>query len=296
MSKLAKARLGDQVGRLMIQDLIELQRHTLTGRSKKKLLSAEERMELVNSLTSPQDLVRYTELRHVHDYLVRSSVMSQLYKKSAELNFWKLIVRLRELQRAETDNLAARFAPPIMTQEQYSQLAPPAFEAVAVIQGPPPPEYVDEKGWYREPEPTWREFMAESFLADRKGFLALLASYQYSLIELNVLRQAVALIGEFIKVKETTLLLAEANPEELRLLSDLMSEIPPTVVRFGRFAGEVPEARLRLELNKLFRSLDPADLEPGPEAVEAARALVDYTIVQGREEELYHVLRRGKPS
>lgn len=292
-SRAPRARLGDQVGRLMIQDLIELKRHSL-GKSKKKLLSAEEKVELVGSLASPQDMIRYTEMRHVHDYLVRSSVMSQLYAKSADLEFLTLATLLTELRRAELDNQDTRFAPPVMTRAQYQALAPSPFEPVAVIEGPPAAEYLDERGWYREPLPSWREYMAEGFLARRRTrFAAALHAYQYNLKQAGILKTAVILIGDLIKVKDASLLISEPSRRDVETLNDLMETIPDLVVRFGRFPDEAPEAKLRAELRKAFPLIDPDRLTPRPEAIEEARRAVSFTTVQGNEQELYSLLNQG---
>ncbi|UQZ91407.1 hypothetical protein C4J81_19100 (plasmid) [Deltaproteobacteria bacterium Smac51] len=87
---------GHEVGRLMIRDLIAVHER-VAGRNSGGLLSLEERSALVNSLSSAKDVVKYNEMRNIHDYLVRASIMYKLYYKSAETEFWQLLRILEKL-------------------------------------------------------------------------------------------------------------------------------------------------------------------------------------------------------
>lgn len=126
---LKKGKLtGDEVGRLMIQDLIAAYKNRLEGKEGKGFLTDAEMTALVNGLSERQDIKRYNEFRFVHEYLVKSVGYFSMYKETAEICFWRIYHILMELKQAEEENSRIKWQPRIMTQKQYDELKQADFE------------------------------------------------------------------------------------------------------------------------------------------------------------------------
>ncbi len=126
---------GEEVGRLMIKDMIALyeealkDRAILEGRKEAKgILTYAQRTALVNGLNTKEDILTYNEYKGLHDYLNKVPAVFDVYQLDAEATFWRLYHLLREFKHAEEENNRLKWQPKIMTQKQYDELKKKDFE------------------------------------------------------------------------------------------------------------------------------------------------------------------------
>lgn len=119
-----KVLTGDEVGRIMIADLVKSYSNLLeSGNTNSEgLLTDVEKNYLVNSLTSQEDIKRYNEYRYVHDYICSTPMHYVIAKQNAEIYFWKLYTFLENTIRAECDAKRKLLEPHIVTQEKYDEM------------------------------------------------------------------------------------------------------------------------------------------------------------------------------
>ena len=121
---LKKGKLtGHEVGQLMIKDLAKSYKNILENKGDEGLLTFEDKMLLVDGLKKSEDIKRYNEFRHVHEFLITAPILFSLYEKTASNAFWKIYHLLREAQQAEREYTQEKHHTPcIVTQKQYDDL------------------------------------------------------------------------------------------------------------------------------------------------------------------------------
>jgi len=127
---LNKSKLtGEEVGQLIIKDMIEAFKQILTDpkirdgqKQAKGLLTPEQKQVLVNKLDTKEDIRDYNNYRALYDFLTDSSLRMDLYHKEAQVALWRLIHLVSQLKNAEDEYTYTRFDPTIMTQKQYDKL------------------------------------------------------------------------------------------------------------------------------------------------------------------------------
>ena len=121
---LKKGKLtGHEVGQLMIKDLAKSYKNILENKGDEGLLTFEDKTLLVDGLKKSEDIKRYNEFRHVHEFLITAPILFSLYEKTASNAFWKTYHLLRETQQAENEYTQEKHhTPRIVTQKQYDDL------------------------------------------------------------------------------------------------------------------------------------------------------------------------------
>lgn len=112
----------------------------------------------------------------------------------------------------------------------------------------------------------------------------LLFLYEESLGEAGIIVTAVELLGELVRVPETRVIVgasASLLGQLKSLFEDVWAKLPARREALGPFAERL-------------RALTEADLRPRPAAVKRARQKISFQVVQGRIDDLYSLLRRGK--
>ncbi|HPC08210.1 MAG TPA: hypothetical protein PLF77_04820 [Smithella sp.] len=126
---LKKGKLtGQEVGQLMIQDLVATYKNYLEGKGDEGFLTQAETNTLVNGLTKSQDIKRYREFRGVHEYIVNAARAFVIHEEIMEEHLWKINYIFNEMRHAEEENFQAIRQPRIMTQKQYDELKREDFE------------------------------------------------------------------------------------------------------------------------------------------------------------------------
>lgn len=120
---------GEEVGQLIIKDMIEAFKQILTDpkirdgqKQAKGLLTPEQKQVLVNKLDTKEDIRDYNNYRALYDFLTDSSLRLDLYHKEAQVALWRLIHLVSQLKNAEDEYTYTKFNPTIMTQKQYDKL------------------------------------------------------------------------------------------------------------------------------------------------------------------------------
>lgn len=129
-SILNKGKLtGEEVGRLMIKDLLEIYKEArnnpdaLNGKKDVKgILTAAERQIMVDRLDTREDIRAYNEYRALYEYITKDATRLDLYHKEVQIALWRLIHLVSQLKNAEDEYSYTRFEPTIMTQKQYDEL------------------------------------------------------------------------------------------------------------------------------------------------------------------------------
>lgn len=304
MEKSQKAKMtGDEVGRAMIEDLVEAYKNLILGKGEKGLYTASEKLSMVNSLTNPEDIRRYNEYKYIHDYLNMAPAAYESYSKTCEVYYWRLYHMLKELMDAEVEYRNQR--PLIMTREQYRRFLelnasdidiPKAHKGIAVLEPLQvyPRDDIDEKGDYVEPEPFWRANLSENFLSARGGQAREYISGIKEMLRECLARQAaVALVGEFIGIPDVSLLLNPVDINGIFELNHMMYAITGEIERRGLIEGERSAAVLKKRLKELLVPIDIDSLSPTKKAMEKAAEKLDFSTAQGGLEAFTALLKRG---
>jgi hypothetical protein len=119
---------GDEVGQLMIQNLVATYKNYLKGKEDQGLLTLAEMNTIINGIKKSEDIKRYNEYRHLLEYIANAIKAYMIYEGSAEEYLWRIYFSLSEMQHAEAENARSFRQPRIMTQKQYDELKKTEFD------------------------------------------------------------------------------------------------------------------------------------------------------------------------
>lgn len=141
--------------------------------------------------------------------------------------------------------------------------------------------------------PYWREvYMAESFLERKDTFKHNLDAFKWNLREALISKEVVQIFSELTNLTEINLLLKpEIDKEYYQTINKFFETIPQNIHRYGYYSNERDDADLKQELKEIFTIINIEEIEPSKEAKEAARAIINFDILRGKEELLYDTLR-----
>lgn len=282
---LRKKLTGEQVGRIMIEDLVLSYRSgVLRDPEAGAPMTEEEKAALVGSLKSPEDVQRYTQYRYAHEALSHAQANCVLQMTSAEKCFWKVFPLIDNLRGAEKEREVLSKEPQIMTRAQAeaaraADALPPG--GVAILPGDTP---------YEAPG----TYLADSYLAE--PFLEIFgASVRESLAALRrhlegffIAEASIGLAGEVLGVPGVSVLAPAVSLDLFESLNQAMREIPPLIRRDG--AKE--QAALRAAMRALLEPIPLEALRPDAAMLDFARQRITFGHVQGNLSRLYALLRR----
>lgn len=254
---LKKKPTGDEVGRMMLEDLVLSYRYTLTpdNPALPPLLTDEQKTTLVNALKTPEDILRYNEYRYVHEYLLNAQMFILLQSRSADVKFWQLYPQLELLRAAEEERTAFLRDSPHDIRPTYLQQ------------------------FYR----------ADAFLARYAAPTAEdLAQYREYLRMWFAVQTAIDLLGDLVGVPDLAILAPALNMQCLDMYNAIAAEIPPLIRR----DDPAQQDTLRAQISALLTPIQLADLTPTPPAIKLARAQLTFGSVQGGMQSLYALLKR----
>lgn len=156
------------------------------------------------------------------------------------------------------------------------------------------PSYrIDERGYYKAPTPPWERHLIENTLEEkRESIEGWTYQVKQSLAECFAREKAVELIGELIDVPDVDIFIASndgvvSKIEALNGIYELLH-----FVLDDRVAMKERREELLTEARRLFTPIDLNALRPTEKSVEAARASLDFSTVQGGSEQFIAALRR----
>ncbi len=156
-----------------------------------------------------------------------------------------------------------------------------------------PKHRIDDQGYYKEPTPPWQRNIVKNLSEEkREGIEGWTLQVKQSLAECFAREKAVELVGEFISVPDVNIFITSndgivSKIEALNGIYELLlSHFDDRVIM-----KELPEELLN-EVKRLFTPIDIDSLRPAESAIEAARANLDYSTVQGGSEQFVATLRR----
>lgn len=94
---------GEEIGRIIITDLVNAYRNLLTGKDKDGLLTEQEKQALINGIDNQRDGQVYNAYREVHEFLTTIPVRYECEKLRASSAFWKAYHIIRECTDAERE-------------------------------------------------------------------------------------------------------------------------------------------------------------------------------------------------
>jgi len=153
--KKGKGKLtGDEVGRLMIADLVECYKHALTGGDVNSgVFTDKEKTELVNAVEGKENVARYNKYRYLNDFLTRFPALTLANEQMYENYYFRLYTLLKQVQAAEQEYFFDKFRPLIVTEERYNELVAQELDA--------------KKSWAYTPERLFFDRLA-AIIADYK--------------------------------------------------------------------------------------------------------------------------------
>lgn len=122
-----KGWTGDEVGRIMIADVVKAYQNIIDGKGEHGLLTDVEKDQLVDGLNNNSDIKKYNEYRNVHDFITSVPVRYQLSVETAQAHFWRLYYLLQQTVEAERAQSSEARRPRIVTQAEYDELAAANF-------------------------------------------------------------------------------------------------------------------------------------------------------------------------
>lgn len=268
---LTKAHLtGEDVGRLMIADLVVAYKNAHDGKPNTCLLSQDERMQAMQRMHGAAERRIYNEYVGIYELVKSYGSICQVMATSVELQFWRVYSVVNALLQAETNYGFSTYQPVIMTEKEYEEKQDSLSRyrgGVAVLQErhPYPKQKVDERGWFI------REDARTRFLADNMAEVILKKygeTMEGALKSLVVAARvyfthatSLELIGEAIRVPMTAPLVYPFPLEKIAILNSSMRNAHEVA---ERYEIEDPEERARHEnaLNARLREVfQPVDLE-----------------------------------
>lgn len=286
---------GAETGRLMILDLLSAYKDLLCGGDGTGFMSDAEKIELVNRLTSSEDISRFNDFKGVHDYLTTFSAIFDSFAKTYEVCHWKLHHFLDDMKYSEEESAFSKTLPVIMTEKQYEKFTssgsalPPG--GVAVLREIPGIEAVtDENGFYITREPEWRGiYSAENILSTHSDFIQeTLNTMKDTLAECLARQKALELIGRFIKVPHVKILISPVDEGKIQLLNDYMAS---TIEGIRREDCNY-EQEIKQKLSALFEPIDLTVLSPAAVAVTKARRALNFDVIKNGSEAFTSALKR----
>lgn len=280
---------GEQVGRIMIEDMVLTHRRKLVdGETGDTPLTEAEKAALVASLESPADLQRYNEFRYAHEALLHAQMNAMLHLLATEKALWKVLPQVNLLLSAEREKNVLGPELAILTQAQYD----------AARQGGTLPQsgfivLPGEKAIYEPGNTLAERYLAEPFLqAYRASIAEDLAQAAQHMRSFYVVEAAVLLTGELLGVPGVRVLVPNLNLQLFHSLNDAMAQAPGEIRRED--ARE--EARLRAEVAALLAPIRLDDLRPTAAQMDAARGMLSLSLVRGNMSQLYALLRQEEPA
>jgi hypothetical protein len=123
-----KGWTGEEIGRLMIADMVKAYKNALNGEDN-ELLTDTEKNTYVNMISGKKDIKQYNNFRYIHEYVFMLPMRYSLHEQTAEACFWKLYYILQNASQAESsENDRLNYTPHIVTQKQYDELKKADFE------------------------------------------------------------------------------------------------------------------------------------------------------------------------
>lgn len=272
---------GEDLGRLMIADLVATYKNARDGKQNAGLLDQNDRANLTSRLRDSAARKVYNDYVCIHEVVRVYGGICQAMAVSVEMQFWRVYCVVTTLIKAEEIYACSGNAPVVMTQKEYEERRDELSfcrAGVAVLQPFPPcsEEKVDQRGWYRRDDACTRFLrsnMAESILAEQgKNMTSVLESLRIAAKAYYCHAVGLELIGKTINVPITDPLIYPFPKDKLDLLNDLMGAAQ-TIAE--RFEIDDPEQRSRYEndlrkrVEDVFCPIDLDALKPSAQTVEA---------------------------
>lgn len=115
---------GDEAGRVLVADLTTKYKNMVAsnGRNAQGLLDDREKGQLVNGLSSSEDIARYNIYLYLVEFLTRYPDMNNTHVQTFENYYFRLYGFLSNSATAEDEYENALNMPLIVTEEQYKEL------------------------------------------------------------------------------------------------------------------------------------------------------------------------------
>lgn len=292
-----RALSGEDVGRLMILDLLAAYKNLSDGGNGTGVLTDQEKINLVHNLTNFGDIQQYNDFRGVHDFLSSAGAVFESYAKTYETYYLKLFHLLTNMKYAEEQNNTIK--PAIMTKIQYENFLKSNTQApiggISVLQDYPAHMQlnIDENGFYCEPQSMiQQDFTAENVLLNYSNFIKEMTDgLKDMLSECCARRKAMELIGRFIKIRDVKILIGSIDEEKITLLNRLMldavNSINGLTIRNNVQAGE-----LKHKFYDMLRPINSAEFEPTTTAITKARRVISFPFIKNNSETFVAVLKK----
>jgi len=273
---------GDDVGRLLIADLVTLYKNALRG-TKNSLLSGSETTRLVNSLEKTDDIRAYNEYKYLHDFVVTVPMRFLLAQSLAEVAFERLCHALETTCAAEEVNRARQREPVIVTQTEYLKMKGERGQSVFAIlqESPLTLEMVDKNGRYRSPRPSsfFENHRAETLLSCPAGIPKWIRDLKRHYREMYAFHEFLSLVEEFAQVKDLKVILSPVDETLIERINDAFRLWENIGLAHDR--DEPGRQRLLEGLKKMLAPIDSSSLRPTQNAIKATKANLSFSIFHG---------------
>lgn len=294
---------GEDLGRLMIADLVVAYKNAQEGIRDKGLLTQDDRENLMRRLRDQAERRVYNDYVGIYELIKNYGSICQAMATSVELQFWRVYSVLVPMLQAEISYGYSNYEPVIMTREEYEEkrdrLDNCRGGVAVLLDNPPCPKVkVDERGWFIREDDARAKYlknnMAESVL-ENFGETIINALESLSIAARVYFSHAAGmlLIGETIKVPITAPLVYPFPTEKIEALNRSMLDAHEVS---ERYEIEDQEERVRHEnalnarLREVFSPVDLKTLKPDEETV--ARVRKQLTPMRLREMKLSEELSR----
>lgn len=275
---------GEELGRLMIADLVVAYENAQEGIRDKGLLTQDDRENLIRRLRDQSERRTYNDYVGIYELIKNYGSICQAMATSVELQFWRVYSVLVPMLQAEVSYGDSTYEPVIMTrkecEEKRDRLDSCRGGVAVLLDSPPCPKgKVDERGWFIREDDARAKYlknnMAESIL-ENFGETIINALESLSVAARVYFSHAAGmqLIGETIKVPITAPLVYPFPTEKIEALNKSMLYAHEVA---ERYEIEDPEKRSRHEsvlnarLREVFSLVDLDALKPDEETVSRVR-------------------------
>jgi|GEM_PF-3517455 len=266
-----KGFTGDEVGRLMIADLVTAYQNALQG-TEKGLLSDSEKTALVNNLQKKEDIRAYNEYKYLHDFVVTIPMRYLVSQNMAEAAFWKLYLLLTSIWRTELENESRHDAPEGNTVV-HAAVSISQIMAASRAQKEQAPGAVSNDSFFK----VFRaETLLEEYGANVCQCIQIIVRQFKEMFAFHVF---LGIAGDFCNVDGLESLISPVDESMIEALNNIFSLWKHIACAQGRDEGQREE--LVRNVQALLTPISITGLKPTQEAVFAAKAHMTFQTFQG---------------
>ena len=296
-----KTWTGEEVGKVLIYNLMHTYDQSLAGNVNPKTLFLPEQMtKMLSSITDRTDILHYNRFLGLQHWISQTQAVANAYYQRLQGEINAIVGIVTTAKAVEIESEYIQRLPALMTQKQYDDFKASGESAaffktknerairngIAIIQTDGPANsQIDENGYYREPVATNTVSILlgiERYTPKNENFLENIESLRKSKDSIEECfywikgyDTAIDLIAEYINIPEFIVFKVNYRPceEQIEMLNSLIAFLGCTIQKNDCSDQEKKQAKLQA-LNQFFHPFHIQELVIPDEAIAQAKEML----------------------